>query len=133
MVAAWNGWLVDSLVQAAMVFERPDWLAWRRPRPPSWSGGVHWVDGRLRRASRDGVAGDAPGILEDYAALAQARRAAGRRHWRTRCGWTGPGRCSRCSLDQFDDAASGFFDTAADAEALYTRPQDPTDNATPRD
>ena len=34
-------------------------------------------------------------------------------------------------LDQFDDGGAGFFDTAADAETLYTRPQDPTDNATP--
>ena len=34
-------------------------------------------------------------------------------------------------VDQFDDGGEGFFDTAAEAEALYTRPQDPTDNATP--
>ena len=34
-------------------------------------------------------------------------------------------------MTAFDDGASGFFDTAADAEQLYTRPQDPTDNATP--
>ena len=27
VVAAWNGWLIDSLVQAAMIFDRPDWLA----------------------------------------------------------------------------------------------------------
>ena len=25
VVAAWNGWLIDSLATAAMVFERPDW------------------------------------------------------------------------------------------------------------
>ena len=34
-------------------------------------------------------------------------------------------------MEQFDDAGRGFFDTAADAEQLYARPQDPTDNATP--
>jgi len=34
-------------------------------------------------------------------------------------------------MEQFDDGAGGFFDTAADAEQLYARPQDPTDNATP--
>jgi uncharacterized protein YyaL (SSP411 family) len=32
---------------------------------------------------------------------------------------------------QFDDGKGGFFDTAAGAEQLYARPQDPTDNATP--
>ena len=47
-----------------------------------------------------------------------------------RPGWTAPGRC--CGLlEQFDDGGAGFFDTAADAETLYTRPHDPTDNATP--
>jgi len=34
-------------------------------------------------------------------------------------------------MDQFDDGSGGFYDTAADAEQLYTRPRDPTDNATP--
>jgi uncharacterized protein YyaL (SSP411 family) len=34
-------------------------------------------------------------------------------------------------VEQFNDVGGGFFDTAADAEQLYTRPQDATDNATP--
>jgi uncharacterized protein YyaL (SSP411 family) len=34
-------------------------------------------------------------------------------------------------MEQFNDGDGGLFDTAADAEPLYTRPQDPTDNATP--
>jgi uncharacterized protein YyaL (SSP411 family) len=34
-------------------------------------------------------------------------------------------------LEAFDEGGTGFYDTAADAEALYARPQDPTDNATP--
>src|SRR5918997_32409 len=71
VVAAWNGWLIESLISAATVFDRPEWLAaaaeaadllWR----------VHWVDGRLRRTSRGGVVGTAPGILEDSAAVAAA-------------------------------------------------------------
>jgi uncharacterized protein len=129
VVAAWNGWLVDSLVQAAMVFDRSDWLALAvQAADAVWQ--VHWHDGRLRRASRQGRPGNAPGILEDYAALAQAsvRLAAALADPR----WLDRARSLlTVVLDRFDDGGEGFFDTAADAEALYTRPQDPTDNATP--
>ena len=71
VVAAWNGWLIDSLVQSAMIFDRPDWLAMAIEAAEAiWA--LHWQHGRLRRASRDGVVGTAPGILEDYGAFAQA-------------------------------------------------------------
>jgi uncharacterized protein len=129
VVAAWNGLLVDSLVQAAMIFARPDWLqiateaadhVWR----------LHWRGGRLRRTSRDGVAGEALGILEDYAALALAAVRLAAVHaapvWLSRAE-----QLLEVIMEQFSDAGGGFFDTAADAEQLYTRPQDPTDNATP--
>jgi uncharacterized protein YyaL (SSP411 family) len=129
VVAAWNGWLIDALAVAGMVFERPGWVAaataaadlvWR----------LHWDGARLRRTSREGVVGGAPGILEDYAALAQAcvRLAAvhGDPIWSDR---------ARALVgvieEQFDDGEGGYFDTAADAEALFARPADPTDNATP--
>ena len=129
VVAAWNGWLVDSLVQAAMVFGRPDWLA-------TGDGGsrylwrMHWRKGRLRRTSRDGVVGAAAGILEDYAAFALAAVRLAAVHaaptWLARAE-----QLVDVIMEQFDDAGRGFFDTAADAEQLYARPQDPTDNATP--
>ncbi|HKX16372.1 MAG TPA: thioredoxin domain-containing protein [Propionibacteriaceae bacterium] len=128
VVAAWNALLVDALAQAAVIFARPDWLeiateaaehVWR----------VHWRDGRLRRTSRAGVAGPVA-ILEDYAALALAAVRLASIH-------AAPAWLSRAEqlleviMEQFDDAGRGFFDTAADAERLYARPQDPTDNATP--
>jgi uncharacterized protein len=128
VVAAWNALLVDALVQAAMIFARPDWLeiateaaehVWR----------VHWRDGRLRRTSRDGIAGPAA-ILEDYAALALVAVRLASIHaapvWLSRAE-----QLVEVIMEQFDDAGRGFFDTAADAEQLYARPQDPTDNATP--
>jgi uncharacterized protein YyaL (SSP411 family) len=129
VVAAWNGLLVDSLVQAAMIFARPEWLqiateaadhVWR----------LHWRGGRLRRTSREGVAGEALGILEDYAALALAAVRLAAVHaapvWLSRAE-----QLLEVIVEQFTDTGGGFFDTAADAEQLYTRPQDPTDNATP--
>ena len=129
VVAAWNGWLVDAVTQAGVIFSRADWLAvatdaaeylWR----------VHWRDGRLRRTSRDGVVGAAAGILEDYAALALAAVRLAAAHaapdWLARAE-----QLLEVIMEQFDDGGRGFFDTAADAEQLYARPQDPTDNATP--
>jgi uncharacterized protein YyaL (SSP411 family) len=129
VVAAWNALLVDALVQAAMIFDRPEWLqAATEAAEHLWQ--LHWRDGRLRRTSRNGVSGEAFGILEDYAAcaLAAARLAAVQANpqWLSRAE-----QLLNVILEQFDDGAGGLFDTAADAEQLYTRPQDPTDNATP--
>ena len=71
IVAAWNGLLVDALVQAAMIFDRSDWLEIATEAAEHvWQ--LHWRDGRLRRTSRDGGVGEAFGILEDYAALGLA-------------------------------------------------------------
>lgn len=129
VVAAWNALLVDALIQAAMIFDRPEWLqAATEAAQHLWQ--LHWRDGRLRRTSRNGVSGEAFGILEDYAAcaLAAARLAAVQANpqWLSRAE-----QLLDVIMEQFDDGAGGFFDTAADAEQLYTRPQDPTDNATP--
>ncbi|WP_375423344.1 thioredoxin domain-containing protein [uncultured Friedmanniella sp.] len=129
VVAAWNGWTVDALVTAAMVFDRPDWLdAAREAADLLWR--LHWVEDRLRRTSRAGEVGQAPGILEDYAALAMAAT-------RLASALADPTWIERARLlldvvlEVFDDGGTGFFDTASDAEQLYARPQDPTDNATP--
>ncbi|HEX5907083.1 MAG TPA: thioredoxin domain-containing protein [Propionibacteriaceae bacterium] len=129
VVAAWNALLVDALVQAAMVFARSDWLQ-IATEAAEYVWQLHWQDGRLRRTSRDGAAGEASGILEDYAAFALAAVRLAAVHaepmWLTRAE-----QLLEVIMKQFDDPAGGFFDTAADAEQLYSRPQDPTDNATP--
>jgi uncharacterized protein len=129
IVAAWNALLVDALAQAAMIFARPEWLQIATEAAEHvWQ--LHWRDGRLLRTSREGVAGEAFGILEDYAALALAAVRLAAVHaepiWLTRAE-----QLLEVITKQFNDTAGGFFDTAADAERLYARPQDPTDNATP--
>jgi uncharacterized protein YyaL (SSP411 family) len=129
LVVAWNGWLISSMIDAAMIFDRPPWLESARTAGELlWR--VHWVDSRLRRTSRGGQVGSAPGILEDYAALMQAyvRLAAATAEsvWLERAQ-----QLYGVVASQFDDGKGGYFDTAADAEQLYVRPQDPTDNATP--
>jgi uncharacterized protein YyaL (SSP411 family) len=129
VVAAWNALLVEALVQAAMIFDRPEWLQ-IATEAAQYIWQSHWRDGRLRRTSRDGVVGEAFGILEDYAAFALAAIRLAAAHaepdWLARAE-----QLLEVLMKQFDDPAGGLFDTAADAEQLYARPQDPTDNATP--
>src|SRR5699024_6723384 len=89
-----------------------------------------WVDGRLRRTSRDGVAGTAAGVLEDYGALAlgfgRLASATAEAVWLER---------ATDLLDvveqQFAADDGGWHDTADDADSLYSRPREVTDNATP--
>jgi uncharacterized protein YyaL (SSP411 family) len=138
VIAAWNGWTIDALVRAALVFGEPDWLELGRAAAAAlWR--IHWVDGspgadaaggRLRRMSRGGVAGDAPGVLEDYAALAGAyvtlAGAVGDAGWLDRAG-----ALLDVVVEHFGSDDGGFHDTADDAEVLFRRPRDLTDNAVP--
>ncbi len=85
---------------------------------------------RLHRTSRDGAPGANSGVLEDYANVAEG--------FLTLASVTGEGvwvEFAGFFLDtvllQFTTEDGALYDTAADAEALIRRPQDPTDNATP--
>ncbi len=91
---------------------------------------VHERDGRLTRTSKDGVAGANSGVLEDYADVAEGLIAlhavtGDPRHVRL------VSELLNTVLERFADGGGGFYDTADDAERLFRRPQDPTDNATP--
>ncbi|MGC4804319.1 thioredoxin domain-containing protein [Micromonospora sp. DT233] len=92
--------------------------------------GVHLVDGRLRRVSRDGTVGAPAGVLEDYGCVAEAfcamHQLTGEGRWLTLAG-----ELLDTALARFAAPGGGFYDTADDAERLVTRPADPTDNATP--
>ena len=129
VVAAWNGLAVAALAEAGVLLAEPRYLA-AAQRCADLVRSLHWVDGRLRRVSRDGVVGRHAGVLEDYADVAEGLLAL--------YGATGDLDQLRGAhallevvLTQFPDGRGGFWDTAHDAEALVRRPQDPTDNATP--
>ena len=131
VVAAWNGLAITALVEAAAALGRPDWLAAAR-RAAGLVLKVHVVGGRVRRTSRDGAVGDAPGVLEDHAALAEAMLALHQATGEAR--WLDEG-CALLdlALEHFadPDTPGAFFDTADDAEALVSRPREITDGATP--
>ncbi|HVK44688.1 MAG TPA: thioredoxin domain-containing protein [Micropruina sp.] len=129
LVAAWNGFAIDSLVNAAMVFGEPQWLALaERSAEATWR---LWVDGGLRRVGIEGVAGEAPGMAEDYGALALglARLAGATGHsvWLDRAV-----ALLEEALVRFDAGDGGFHDAPL-TEGLrpFARARDTSDNPTP--
>ncbi|WP_106402974.1 thioredoxin domain-containing protein [Actinocorallia populi] len=129
VVAAWNGLAMAALAECGALFDRPD-LIEAAERIAALLEDVHMVDGRLLRTSRDGVAGTNAGVLEDYADVAEGLIAlhgvTGEPEYVRRAGVL-----LDAVLAHFGDGEGGFYDTADDAEALFRRPKDPTDNVTP--
>jgi uncharacterized protein len=129
VVTAWNGLAVAALAEIGAVHRRPDLVvAATRCADLVWK--LHWTGERLLRMSRHGVAGDASGVLEDYAATVEGWlvlfQAGGDRRWLDRALVL-----LDAALFGFADGSGGYYDTAADAEQLVRRPQEWTDNATP--
>jgi len=129
VVAAWNGLAIAALAECGAMFDRADLVA-AAVDCATLLAKVHIVGGRVRRVSRDGVAGEPVGVLEDHGDLADGllalHQVTGERRWLELAG-----SLLDLALTHFADGNGGFYDTADDAERLVRRPQDPTDNATP--
>ncbi|GHD65635.1 thioredoxin domain-containing protein [Streptomyces mirabilis] len=131
IVAAWNGLAVAALAETGAYFDRPD-LVDAAIAAADLLVRVHMDDrARLSRTSKGGQAGANAGVLEDYADVAEGFLAlasvTGEGVWLEFAGFL-----LDQVITQFTDPESGaLYDTAADAERLIRRPQDPTDNATP--
>ena len=131
IVTAWNALAISGLLEAAVALERPDLLA-AANRCADALLELHLRDGRLRRASLGGTVGGNDGVLEDYAALADALLALYQHDG-------DPARLAAATglldtaLAHFADAVNpgGWFDVADDAEQLLMRPATATDDATP--
>jgi uncharacterized protein YyaL (SSP411 family) len=129
VVAAWNGLAIAALADAGVLLDRADFIG-AAVAAANLLLDVHLVDGRLRRVSRDGVAGAPGGVLEDYADVAEGLLALAQA--------TSSGSYLRIAgelldvvLERFADGGGGFHDTADDAETLVRRPRTATDDATP--
>ena len=128
VVTAWNGLAIAALAEHGVLTGDEGSVAAARGAAELVAG-THWVDGRLRRASRDGVVGRHAGVLEDYGDLAEGllalHQATGEGRWLELAG-----ELLDVVAEQFVDS-DGWHDTAADAEALVHRPFDPGDGPTP--
>ncbi|MFE7275413.1 thioredoxin domain-containing protein [Streptomyces sp. NPDC057623] len=131
IVAAWNGLAIAALAETGAYFDRPD-LVEAALGAGDLLVRLHLDDhARLARTSKDGKAGVNAGVLEDYGDVAEGFLAlasvTGEGVWLEFAGFL-----LDHVLARFVDAESGaLYDTAADAEQLIRRPQDPTDNAAP--
>ena len=131
VITAWNGLAIGALAAAGAAFDVPRWLA-AAVTAAEFVLSTHVVDGRLRRASRDGVVGEAAGVLEDYGCLADAlltlHQVTAEERW-----LTAAVSLLDTALAHFADpeAPGAYHDTADDADALVWRPADPSDNASP--
>ncbi|MDH6225313.1 MULTISPECIES: thioredoxin domain-containing protein [Streptomyces] len=131
VVAAWNGLAIAALAETGAYFDRPD-LVEAAVAAADLLVRVHMDEhAGLTRTSRDGRAGANAGVLEDYGDVAEGLIAL--------AGVTGEGVWLDFAglllghvRERFTDPKSGaLYDTATDAEQLFRRPQDPTDNAAP--
>src|SRR3954453_18128200 len=128
VVAAWNGLAIAALAEPGVLTGTGEAVEEAR-RPAELLATTHWVDGRLRRASRGGIAGRYAGVLEDYGDLAEGllalHQATGEGRWLELAG-----NLLDVVAEQFIDG-EGWHDTAADAEALIHWPFDPPAGPTP--
>ena len=129
VVAAWNGLAISALAEAGLLLDRPDFTV-AAVQAATLLADVHLAGRKLIRTSRDGAAGDTAGVLEDYACVAEAflvlSGVTGQARWATLAGGL-----LEVALAAFADGQGGFYDTAADGEALIFRPAEAADNATP--
>src|SRR5207237_613353 len=124
VITAWNGMAIAALAEAGVQLGTEAWLAAARDAAELIVS-RHLVDGRLRRASRDGTAGAAAGVLEDYGCLADGllvlHQATAEPRWLEIA--TG---LLDTALAHFadPDVPGAFHDTADDADALVWRPSE---------
>ena len=131
VVTAWNGLAITGLAEASVALDDPKLLD-AAVQCATTIVDLHFVEGRLRRASLGGVVGDSAAILEDYAALATGLlmiyQLTGDASWLATA-------AELIGLAQGHfadpDRPGRWFDTADDAEQLMVRPSDPVDGATP--
>lgn len=128
VVTAWNGWTIEALANAGMIFNEPQWLTWAVDAA-NYLWEKHWIDGELRRFSVGGIATKAPAVAEDFGALAlgyaRLSQALGEEIWADRALLL-----LKTANEIFSAEDGGFYDAASN-DKLFSRPRLVTDSAQP--
>ena len=129
VLTAWNGLMLRSFAEAALVFHRADYREAATANASFLLDALR-QDGRLLRTYKEGEA-KLKGYLEDYAFLVDGLLALYEATFDH--GWLQEARWLADSMvDLFWDEEEGsFFDTGEDHEELILRPREVSDNAIP--
>jgi uncharacterized protein YyaL (SSP411 family) len=130
VLADWNGLMIAALANAAVVFERPDWLDLAKDAFAFVAEEMSDSEGRLFHSWRAGQKRHAA-VLDDYAAMSRAAlallEATGDDAYRARAeAWV-----AIADAHYWDAAGGAYFFTADDTEALITRTKTAQDNPNP--
>jgi hypothetical protein len=129
VLTAWNGMMVGAMAEGHRVLGDPRYLAAAARAADFLLTHLRRADGRLLRTSRQGKA-HLDAYLEDYAFLAEGLLDLSEAGGDVRFLREAAGLAERI-LQDFGDEAGGFYDTAADHEALIFRHKDGADGAIP--
>jgi uncharacterized protein YyaL (SSP411 family) len=128
VLADWNGLMIAALTNAALVFERQDWLDLAAAAFAFIATALGTADGRLLHAWRGRAQHHA--IIDDYANMSRAAlalyEATGDQAYLERArSWVA------IAVKHYADPRGGFFFTADDAEALIARAKNALDQPNP--
>jgi uncharacterized protein YyaL (SSP411 family) len=128
ILTAWNGLMLAAIAEAARILNNEDYQL-LATRNAEFLLSELRVDGKLRRAWRNGKAGNEV-FLEDYSALIlgllELYQTDFNNQW-----FVAAQELADEMIEKFSDPEGGFFDTPSDGEVLLIRPKDIQDNATP--
>jgi uncharacterized protein YyaL (SSP411 family) len=125
----WNGLMIAALAEAAMAFERPEWLA-LAARAFRFIRRAMMKDGRLFHAWRAGKLQHAA-TLDDHAHLAAAALALHEATGEAQYLEAAKELTALLDAHFWDRQAGGYFMTADDVKDVIQRPKSAGDNATP--
>ena len=131
VLTEWNGLMLITLAEAAVAFERTDWLDAAEQNAEFLCETLQLEDGRWLRSWQIEGGARQLGFAADHAAMIEAlvklSEATGKTKWLDAAIKT-----ADVLIEKFSDEENGgFFTTGTDAPALISRPKEIMDNAVP--